>query len=66
MQNSAALEGLNAKTADLLEQAKDFHADAAEMEALMKARAMRMKIITWSVAVGGGGSVVLPLVMGFL
>ena len=63
MENSAALEGLNSKTADLLDMAKDFHKDAEELHQLMVARGIRMKIITISVAVGGGGTIGLPLIL---
>jgi hypothetical protein len=66
MENSAALEGLNAKTADLLDMAQDFSKDAEHLHQLMKARAARMKVIMITVGAGGGGVVGLPLIMGML
>ena len=66
MENSAALEGLNSKTADLLNMAKDFHKDAEELHQLMAARNLRLKIITYCVAIGGGGTVGIPIILGFL
>jgi hypothetical protein len=66
MENSAALEGLNSKTADLLNMAKDFSKDADELHQLMAQRAMRMRVITYTIAIGGGGTVGVPIILSFL
>jgi len=63
MENSAALEGLNAKTADLLDAAQDFNKDAEELKNVMASRAARMRIVQIAVGVGGGGVIGMPLIM---
>merc|ERR1711935_645480 len=52
MGNSAALENLDEKTADLLDAAKDFNKDAEYLKDLMAARANRMKVIMIATGVG--------------
>jgi len=63
MDNSTKLEGLNEKTGDLLNMAKDFCKDAERLEKVMADRNKRMKFIMFSSGTGGAGVIGLPILM---
>ena len=63
MANQQGLENLESKTGDLLAMAKDFHKDANSLESLMKHKNLMNKIYTFTAAIGGGGTIVLPIIL---
>ena len=63
MQNNASLTRIDEKASDLKDIAKDFAEDADKLETYMTARNARLRLMLYSVGVGGGGAVILPLII---
>ena len=65
MENQNKVERVDLATKDLMGKAKGFQQNSAELQAIIHARNVRLKVIIICAAIGGGGAILQPIIQKF-